>query len=149
MRTSICITFTGNRGDLSEMEANYDLMEGYNPKATVTTVTNGYSDLTPGDFTFEVQTIETSANSNLGGSFILSFEGQNTAAIAYNADGPTLKTRLEALPTIHTVNVVASSTATAASGMVWKVTFTHLNQEYIQGAGNSELKEDIATTPRC
>ena len=117
----------------------------------MSTVINGYSDLTPGDFTFEVQTIETSANSNLGGSFVLSFEGQNTASIAYNVDGPTLKTRLEALSTIHTVNVVASDTASAASGMVWKITFTHLNQEYIQGAGNSEFwrekrKENKAKT---
>lgn len=48
-----------------------------------------------------------------GGSFRLSFGGYTTDSIAYNADATTVKTKLEALEILNTVNVVYSGITTA------------------------------------
>lgn len=49
----------------------------------------------------EIQSVESDAT---GGDFTLSFEGQETAAIAWDATAADVKTALELLSTITTVN---------------------------------------------
>jgi RHS repeat-associated protein len=60
-----------------------------------------------------------------GGTFTLSFGGQTTAAIAWNADAATVDAALEALSTIDTVSVSGSA------GGPWTVAFTgtHAGQD--------------------
>lgn len=67
--------------------------------AGVATVTGA-----PSAGTSEVQTVATTGIPT-GGTFKLSFKGQQTAAIAYNADATAVDTALEALSTIGSGNV--------------------------------------------
>ena len=52
----------------------------------------------------EIQSVESDAT---GGDFTLAFEGQETAAIAWDADAAAVKAALELLSTITLVNVTA------------------------------------------
>lgn len=56
-------------------------------------------------------------NGVTGGTFTLSFSGQTTAAIAWDADAPTVKAALESLTNIIAVNVFG------AAGGPWEVEF--------------------------
>jgi hypothetical protein len=58
----------------------------------------------------EQQTV-TLNNTPTGGTFTLTFNGQTTATIAYNASAATVKTRLEALSTIGSDNVNVTGSA--------------------------------------
>lgn len=58
----------------------------------------------------EVQTPTLSSGSSSGGTFTLTFQGETTAAIAYNASAATVKAALEALTTIGEGNVTVSGT---------------------------------------
>jgi hypothetical protein len=66
--------------------------------------------LTSDSATDEVQTV-TVANAT-GGTFTLTFSGQTTAAIAYNASAATVKTALEALSNIGVGDVLVSKVGT-------------------------------------
>lgn len=66
----------------------------------------------------EVQTV-TITGSPTGGDFTLTYKGQTSAAIAFDADAATLEGLLEALSTIGTGNVSVSGSA----GGPWTVTF--------------------------
>jgi hypothetical protein len=77
--------------------------------ALTTTVTN------------EVQTV-TITGTPTGGTFTLTFRGQTTSAIAYNATSSTVVTALEALSTIGAGNVTATGGAFPGTAVV--VTFT-------------------------
>lgn len=66
----------------------------------------------------EVQTV-TIGGSPTGGTFTLTYSGQTTAAIAYNASAATVKSRLEALSNIGAGNV----DVTGSNGGPWTVTF--------------------------
>ena len=68
--------------------------------------------------TSEVQTV-TITGTPTGGTFTLTFGGQTTAAIAYNATAATVQTALEALSTIRAGNVGVSGSA----GGPYTVTF--------------------------
>jgi hypothetical protein len=53
-----------------------------------------------------------------------------------------MKSKLEALSTIHTVNVVKTQTVPASGdthGVTWAISFTHKMHERIQAAGNIGL----------
>lgn len=54
-----------------------------------------------------------------GGTFVLRFGGQNTAATAYNASAATLQTNLQALSSINAGNALV----TGANGGPWTVEF--------------------------
>lgn len=66
----------------------------------------------------EKQLVKFSGSSPTGGTFRLTFRGQQTAAIDYNASNATVKTELEALSTIDGVTV------TTPTGGGWLVEFT-------------------------
>lgn len=66
----------------------------------------------------EKQRLTASAGSS--GTFKLSFDGQVTATVAYNASASTLQTALQALSTIGSGNAVV----TGGGGLPWVVTFT-------------------------
>ncbi|QJW98452.1 RHS repeat-associated core domain-containing protein [Frigoriglobus tundricola] len=56
-----------------------------------------------------------------GGTFTLTFGGQTTSAIAYNASAATVQTALQALTSVGSGNVTVSA---APSGSGWEVWFT-------------------------
>jgi hypothetical protein len=95
----------------------------------------GYAALTAGDN--DVQTV-TLTNTPTGGTFTLTFDGQTTTAIAYNATGPIgVQAALVALSTIGAGNV----TVTGAASGPYVVTFTGLfagaDMDSITGSGAS------------
>lgn len=73
-----------------------------------------------GGTTDEKQTV-TITGTPTGGTFTLTYAGQTTAAIAYNATAATVQTRLEALSTIGAGNVTV--TGGPGPGTAWVVTF--------------------------
>lgn len=66
----------------------------------------------------EQQLITLTGNPN-GGTFTLTFSGQTTAGIAYNASAATVQTALQALSSIGSGN----ATVTGSAGGPWTVTF--------------------------
>ena len=91
------------------------MLVGYGFKATVAEVTKGNVDLTPGDVTFEKQSVQAAALSAITGTFALSLEGSSSPAIPYTATAAQTKTALQALPTMHTADVQEVAT----SGWAW------------------------------
>lgn len=77
-----------------------------------------FADASPA--TSEVQTV-TITGSPTGGTFTLTFDGQTTAAIAYNAAASAVQAALEALSTVRAGNVVVSGSA----GGPYTVTFVN------------------------
>lgn len=74
---------------------------------------------TQGTATNEVQVV-TRVGSPGGGDFTLTYDGEETAAIAYNADGAAVEAALEALPNLAPADVGVAG----AAGGPWTVTFT-------------------------
>jgi hypothetical protein len=72
--------------------------------------------LVPFDAVAEVQKV-TISGAPTGGTFTLTFDGQTTDAIAYNATAATVQAALEALSN------VSSATVTGDAGGPWTVTF--------------------------
>lgn len=89
-----------------------------------------------GGTTDEVQTV-TITGAPTGGTFTLTYSGQTTAAIAYNATAATVQSALEALSNIAPGDVVV----TGSAGGPWTVTFagtladTNVAQLTSSGAG--------------
>lgn len=67
----------------------------------------------------EVQTVTLSGTAATGGTFTVTFDGQTTGNIAYNADAATFETALEALSNIGS----GDATVTGSAG-AWVVEFT-------------------------
>ncbi len=133
------IEFTGSAGSANQptitaastwtaAEGRYDI--------TVTTTTQGSSN------TNEVQTITLSPTPT-GGTFTLTYDGQTTSAIAYNASAATVDAALEALSNIGAGDVAV----TGSAGGPWTVTFgTALaNQNVPQLTGNGAGLTGAAT----
>jgi hypothetical protein len=137
------VTFHHGWGDMQILKEDFTLLKGYDPKVTVNEVQKGNRDIVPGQYTFEQQTIRTSALSAIGGEFQLEFEGHLTSSIPFNANRTHMKLAMEELTTIYTVNVeVQDSYNLAQQGFgarTWTVTFSHLFHESIQGAGDIGL----------
>jgi hypothetical protein len=92
--SSVTVTFQGDysRLNVPQMTASSSLTGGSSPAVTVSTVSNG------GPGANEKQRI-TISGSPTGGSFTLSFDGQTTGAIAFNADAAAVQSALdEVLP---------------------------------------------------
>ena len=102
-------------------------------------MSKGDGDLGAGQFTHEVQTIYASALSSLAGSFKLTFEGKQIMSISVSEGELSFKEKLEALDTIHTVNVKRRLVDADIGAYAWTVTFTHMVDEMVQGAENVGL----------
>ncbi|MBL8815973.1 MAG: hypothetical protein JNL58_08070 [Planctomyces sp.] len=126
------IEFTGSAGNANQptitaastwtaAEGRYDI--------TVTTTTEGAANAN------EVQTITLSPTPT-GGTFTLTYAGQTTSPIAYNASAATVDTALEALSNIG----VGDVTVTGSAGGPWTVTFggalANTNVQQITGNGS-------------
>ena len=68
----------------------------------------------------EIQVITLSGTDATGGTFTLTFDGQTTGDIAYNASAATIETALEALSKIG----VGDTTVSGSAGGPWTVEFT-------------------------
>ncbi|MCA9014008.1 MAG: LamG domain-containing protein [Planctomycetaceae bacterium] len=68
----------------------------------------------------EVQVITLGGTAATGGTFTLTFDGQTTGTIAYNASAATVETALEALSNIG----VGDATVSGSAGGPWTVEFT-------------------------
>jgi hypothetical protein len=137
------VTFRQPHGNVKDLISNDTMLEGINPRVDVTEVVKGEADLTPGDFTYEQQSIVTSADSAISsGTFDVAMEGFSTT-VQWNESAAALKTKLETLPTIHTVNVEVEAktdaAGTATGENIWTIGFTHMTHERVQGAGNVQL----------
>jgi len=75
-----------------------------------------------------------------GGTFTLTFEGQTTSALAYNASAATVEAALEVLSTIGASNCTVTESSTTAT-TTYRVTFaadeTGIDQPLITGSGAS------------
>jgi len=139
------VVFLGISGDVGLIHADGDLLVGNGAAVKVLEITPGSSDIYPGAYTNEVQTVSVRKQSGFGcetldGTFSLSFEGKTTDHISVNASSGDFKEALELLETIHTVNVKSDHHDSSGPGdcasRSWIVTFTHLVHENRQGAGD-------------
>lgn len=127
------VTFVGSLGAqaVTTMTATSSLAGGTSPGVTVATVTEGGVGGSPPqnpvlfevipagvEGTNAVQTI-TLAGAPTGGTFTLTYGGQTTTALAYNAAFTDMETALEALSSIGANNVVVAGDP----GGPWTVTF--------------------------
>jgi len=75
----------------------------------------------------------------LGGNFALTFKGQTTAAIAYNANASTVESALEALSTVGSGNISVANQASYPASKVFRATFAGglvgVDQPMISGNG--------------
>ena len=142
------VSFLGISGDVGLIQVNGDLLVGSGATVRVVEVTRGSSDLYPGAYTNEVQTVSIHKRPGFGcetlsGDFALSFEGKVTASIDVDTSAADFKDALESLDSIHTVNVKTdhhnSIGVGDCSSRSWIVTFTHLVHENRQGAGDIGL----------
>ena len=132
------VTFTRMLGNIGKLIVDGSSLVGNNPQVKVREVVAGNADVIPGSFTYETQSVSTKALSDISGDFTLGFENSYTPAISFDASASEMKTYLEDLPTIHAVNVDVIVGA-AFNERTWVITFTHLSQEKMQGAGNVHL----------
>ena len=96
------ITFHGNARDLPQLKLGTSQLTGAGVDVSFATHTDG---------------------NKLAGDFLLTYEGQTTQPIPFDATPAQLKQRLEALSSVDTVNVLRS-VADAELGYTWTVTFT-------------------------
>jgi Fibronectin type III domain len=137
------VTFQAFRGDLGMMTADPLLLIGDAPSVVVTEKRAGSADIYPGQYTLETQSIVALArdpatgsfdSSVPTGSFVLSFEGQHTAAIDVTDSAEVLKHKLEAITALHCAEV-RRDTATGP----WRVRFAWRGPEVVPGAGGLGL----------
>jgi len=96
------ITFLENERDLPEIRLGTSQLTGAGVDVNFNTITDG---------------------NMLGGSFMLSFEGQQSSPITHDATDAEMQLVLQALPNIDTVEVLRSG-PDAQLGYTWTVTFT-------------------------
>lgn len=139
------VVFSGINGDIGLIRADGDLLVGGGAAIKVMETIPGSSDIYPGSYTNEIQTVSVRKQrgfncESLDGSFALEFEGKSTDPISVNASSDDFKAALELLETIHTVTVNSDHHYSSGPGdcasRSWIVTFTHLVHENRQGAGD-------------
>jgi hypothetical protein len=129
------VQFNGSDGNANQSQmtaSSYDAGYAVHSIAVSTTPPSGSS-----SGTNEVQTI-TLTGSPTGGTFTLTFNGQTTAPIAYNASAATVDSALEALSNIGSGDV----SVTGSSGGPWTIdfgagAFEYTNVPQITGDGSS------------
>jgi RHS repeat-associated protein len=113
------------------------------------------STTTQGGPSSEVQRVGFTADMMISsGTFTLSFGGQTTGTIAYDASAATVQTALQGLSTIGSGNVVATKTQSTMTAQEWQVTFqgslagTNQNQITINAGSVTAMmtRTDIQTT---
>ena len=133
------VTFNMPLGNVEMLRFDDSKLEGYNPRMEASVLTEGRSDMTPGDFTLEIQSLSTSASNDITeGEIDLTFEG-NTVTVPFDVSAFNMKDALQSLSTIHTVTVSRESIGEFQGTYLWKITFTHLAHEREQGAGDIGL----------
>ena len=140
------VTFATTPGNLGELVANGHWLYGGSAHVWVEQVVTpsssggGSADTYPGAFTNEVQTVYVSKlpgfTTPATGTFRLMFEDKMTDTIDVSASADEVKAALEALGTVHTVNV-ESQNLDGQSG--WIIIFTHLIDEGGMGAGDIDM----------
>jgi RHS repeat-associated protein len=116
--------------DLDRMTAEKWLTSG-DPVPTLAVSTT-----TQGGPSSEVQRVGFTADMMIsGGTFTLSFGGQTTGTIAYDATAATVQTALEGLSSVGSGNVVATKTQSTMTAQEWQVTF----QGSLAGANQSQI----------
>lgn len=122
MPTSATMTFTG-QGIIPVLEPVKPLIQSVVLPPSVTYAKGTVLAQVPGTGTAvdHVQTI-TITGSPTGGTFTLTYDGQTTAAIAYNAAAAAVESALEALSTVGSGNVTCTGGAFPGTAVV--VTFT-------------------------
>ena len=137
------VTFSNTRGNLGELVADGHWMYGGNPHVWVERVVPGSADIYPGSFTTEVQTVYVSKlpgfTTTATGTFRLSFEDEITEEIDVSASADEVKGALEAIESIHTVNVMKEEDLNGQVG--WVITFSHVIDTGGKGAGDIALFE--------
>jgi YD repeat-containing protein len=135
--------------DLDRMTAEKWLTSG-DPVPTLAVSTT-----TQGGPSSEVQRVGFTADMMItSGTFTLSFGGQTTGTIAYDASAATVQTALQGLSTIGSGNVVATKTQSTMTAQEWQVTFqgslagTNQNQITINAGSVTAMmtRTDIQTT---
>lgn len=129
------VEFTGVNGSANQPQMTVSVYNpGVNATHPITVTTTPASGSTAG--VNEVQTI-TLDGAPTGGTFTLTFDGQTTSAIAYNASAATVDAALEALSNIGSGDVTVAGSA----GGPWTVTFgaamAAVNQPQMTGNGAS------------
>jgi len=149
------VAFHGISGDIGLIQANGDLLVSSGAAVKVVEVVRGSSDLYPGAYTNEVQTVSVRKRSGFGceamsGYFALSFEGKVTSSIDVDSSVDDFKEALESLDTIHTVKVRTdhhnSNGVGDCASRSWIITFTHLVHENRQGAGDIGLLQVVSSS---
>ena len=122
--TAVSVTFQNALGkqNVVAMTTADSFTGGTSPASAVATATAGTGT------TNEIQTVYASGTVS-GGTFTITFSGQTTSAIAYNASAATVQAALEALSNVVPGDVVVSGTA----GVI-----------YILKWGNNFAAQDVA-----
>ena len=76
-----------------------------------------------------IQTITTGADSALGGSFALFFNGESTADLPYSASAGAIQAALEELGSVYQAQVSTSGAVDAQGGRTWTVTFVSTSRQ--------------------
>jgi hypothetical protein len=123
---------TYNETDVPLMTCNYSGLTGGDVELVVVTTQNG---VLP---TNEVQTLSLPSVPT-GGTFTLTFSGQTTGAIAYNANAATVQAALEALSNIAPGDVTCTGGALPVTAVVitFGGTYAATNVPIITGSGAS------------
>lgn len=118
------ITFTGQHAatPLAEITTNAAGLTGGASTATPGTTTQGVAPVN------EVQTVTVVAT---GGTFTITYAGQTTSAIAYNASAATVKAALEALSNIGVDEAICASTLAAGMTITFEGTLAGTNVDQV------------------
>ena len=119
------------------------------PSLSIATTTEG------GVFN-EVQRVGFTGLMLSGGTFTLSFNGNTTSGIAYNASAATVQSALEALGSVGSGNVAVTKLQNSASAQEWRLTFqgslgatnvaqTTINSSSVSGMGLSNIQATDTT----
>jgi hypothetical protein len=141
------VTFTGVNGNIGPLRVDDDFLEGGDPLLYVKESRAGMADLIPGSYTSEIQTITIRKKPGymvpISGSFVLSFEDEETDIIDVNSSAEMMKQSLETLNVIHTVNVQKRADQNHIS---WIVTFKYLTKGHREGSGDLSLIQVTSTS---
>jgi hypothetical protein len=134
------VTFKGVPGDVGLIQVDDSMLLGDEARCSVKEVVAGDWDIVPGEFTYEVQTIRVTSDTNItypgSAFFTLSMQGYTTASLPSNVDLVTFRKAIEAFPTIYTVKVTREVQDAGFGLYAWTVTFTHTRKEVVQSSGN-------------